>query len=117
MEMKEYYEIVVFTAATQDYADWILDVIDTKKCISHRLYRDHALTKGSHFLKVMSFFIFIFTFKKDLSKLGRDLKKIIIIDNLAENFELQPENGIFIQSWYGDPEDRALFELAPLLKG
>ena len=36
---------------------------------------------------------------------------------MAENFELQPENGIFIQSWYGEPKDRALFELAPLLKG
>ncbi len=36
---------------------------------------------------------------------------------MAENFELQPENGIFIQSWYGETEDRALFELAPLLKG
>ena len=42
---------------------------------------------------------------------------MIIIDNMAENFELQPENGIFIQSWYGDPEDRALFQLAPLLRG
>lgn len=55
--MKEFYEIVVFTAATQDYADWILDVIDQKKCISHRLYRDHTMTRGTHCLKV---YIFIF---------------------------------------------------------
>ena len=52
-EMKEYYEIVVFTAATKDYADWILDIIDRKNCISHRLYRDHAVANGTHFLKVI----------------------------------------------------------------
>ena len=28
---------------------------------------------------------------------------------------MQPENGIFIKSWFTDPEDTALFELAPLL--
>lgn len=49
--------------------------------------------------------------------MGRKIEKTIIVDNMAENFELQPENGIFIQSWFGDPKDKALFELAPLLKG
>jgi TFIIF-interacting CTD phosphatase-like protein len=29
---------------------------------------------------------------------------------------LQPDNGIFIKSWFDDMEDTALFELAPLLK-
>lgn len=37
------------------------------------------------------------------------------MDNIAENFQLQPENGIFIKSWFEDPQDSALFELAPLL--
>lgn len=37
------------------------------------------------------------------------------MDNLAENFQLQPENGIFISSWYSDPSDESLSELAPLL--
>ncbi len=49
--------------------------------------------------------------------MGRDLSKLIIIDNLADNFQNQPENGIFIQSWYGEPEDKAFYYLAPLLKG
>jgi len=38
-ELSAHYEIVVFTAALQDYADWILNQIDQHKCISHRLYR------------------------------------------------------------------------------
>ena len=35
---------------------------------------------------------------------------------MAENFSLQPDNGIFIKTWINDPHDNALFELAPLLK-
>jgi CTD small phosphatase-like protein 2 len=45
------------------------------------------------------------------------LRKVIIVDNVAENFQVQPENGIFISSWFNDPTDTALEELAPLLKG
>lgn len=38
--LSKLYEIVIFTAASQDYADWILDVLDpTKTYIQHRLYR------------------------------------------------------------------------------
>ncbi len=72
-ELSQFYEIVVFTAALQDYADWILDQIDQHKCISHRLYRQHTKRKTEYALK-------------DLSLLGRDMKKTIIVDNIAENF-------------------------------
>ena len=102
-DMSEIYEVVVFTAAMQDYADWVLNEIDKKKHISHRLYRQHATPYGMFFVK-------------DLSKLGRDISKVIIVDNVAENFQLQPDNGIFIKSWFDDPKDTALSELAPLLK-
>ncbi len=37
------------------------------------------------------------------------------MDNLPENFRLQPDNGIAIKPWYDDHEDNALLELAPLL--
>jgi len=39
------------------------------------------------------------------------------VDNLPENFRLQPDNGIAIKSWYDDHEDNALLELAPVLVG
>jgi CTD small phosphatase-like protein 2 len=38
-EMSQLYEVVIFTAAMQDYADWVLDQIDPEKHISYRLYR------------------------------------------------------------------------------
>lgn len=101
--MAEIYEVVIFTAAMQDYADWAIDQIDTGNWISERLYRQHtSMYKGGYI--------------KDLSRIGRDLNKTIIVDNVAENFQKQPENGILIKSWYDDPQDDALFELGPLLK-
>ena len=53
---------------------------------------------------------------KDLRRLGRDLTKIIIIDNLPDNFNLQYDNGIHIKSWFSDTKDKALAELTPFLK-
>lgn len=103
-EMGKHYEVVIFTAALQDYADWVLDELDASKVIKHRLYRQHALPYGSNYIK-------------DLTRIGRPLSRMIIVDNLAENFQLQPENGIMIKSWIGDPHDTALYELAPILKG
>lgn len=103
-EMSQYYEIVIFTAAMQDYADWVLDHLDTSHFISYRLYRQHAIPDGNVYLK-------------DLSRIGRNTAKTIIVDNVAENFQLQPDNGILIRSWYDDMADTALEELAPLLKG
>ena len=102
-QMAKYYTVCIFTAAMQDYADWVLDSIDKPKHISYRLYRQHASPTGMVFVK-------------DLSKIGRPLSKTIIVDNVAENFSLQPDNGIFIKSWFEDPQDTALYELAPLLK-
>lgn len=40
---------------------------------------------------------------------------MIIVDNVAENFQNQPDNGIFIRSWFDDMTDTALEELGPLL--
>ncbi len=54
---------------------------------------------------------------KDLARLGRDLSKTIIVDNIAENFERQEANGIEIKTWIGDPMDRELETLAVFLRG
>ena len=98
--MAQYYEIVIFTAGMQDYADWAIDQIGgdssiALRTISYRLFRQQTLTFREFYLK-------------DLSILGRDLNKTIIVDNISENFLLQPENGISIKSWYDDEDDTAL---------
>ena len=45
--MSKYYEIVIFTTATQSYADWVLNEIDPNHYISHRLYRQHLYSNDS----------------------------------------------------------------------
>jgi len=86
--MAKIFEVVIFTAGTKAYADNIIDSIDPEHCVSFRLYRNHiTLHEGAPI--------------KDLSKLGRELNRTIIIDNLSSNFRLQPDNGILISSWYG----------------
>lgn len=40
---------------------------------------------------------------------------MIIIDNVWDNFKLQPKNGIYIKTWEGDTEDNCLTELKPIL--
>ena len=56
------------------------------------------------------------TFCKDLSKIGRDLSRTLIIDNLADNFKLQPNNGIPISTWIDDMKDTQLNDLSKILK-
>ena len=103
-EMSKFFEIIIFTAALKDYADSILDLLDpNKKFIKYRLYRQHTSINGM-------------TFCKDLSKIGRDLGKTIIVDNLADNFKLQPNNGIHIWTWVEDMKDTQLNDLGKILK-
>ena len=103
-EMSNYYEVVIFTASVKDYADTILDQLDPEhKFISYRLYREHTTVLKR-------------TYLKDISKLGRDLSKVIIIDNASDNFRLQTDNGIFINTWIDDQTDTILFDLIPILK-
>jgi Dullard-like phosphatase family protein len=102
--IKDFYELVVFTAATKDYADPIIDAIEQKGIkFDHRLYRIHTIIRGNDFVK-------------DLSKLGRDLGRIIIVDNMEQNYKLQPYNGITIRPFWGkDTSDTALYDLLNIL--
>ena len=98
------YELIIFTAGTQEYADPIIDIIEKEKKIFYkRLYRQHTVVIDNIFVK-------------DLTKLGRELSKIIIVDNMPQNFCLQKENGIFIKNYFGqDNEDKTLNDLSPIL--
>jgi CTD small phosphatase-like protein 2 len=83
-----------------------LNVLDPDhSLILHRLYRQHTFVTDEGI------------YLKDLSKLGRDLSKTIIVDNIRENFERQDQNGIEIKTWIGDPHDRELDVLAGFLRG
>ena len=100
----KYYELIVFTAATQDYGDLLIDAIEENNLyFEHRFYRQHTVIIGNDFVK-------------DLNRIGRPLDKIIIVDNMPQNFRLQKENGINIKAFWGeDANDNALEELGIIL--
>ena len=100
----KYYELIVFTAATQDYGDLLIDAIEENKVyFEHRFYRQHTIIIGNDFVK-------------DLNRIGRPLDKMIIVDNMPQNFRLQKENGINIKAFWGeDASDNALEELGIIL--
>ena len=108
-KMSQLYELVVFTAGEQDYADEILDTLDPEGYISHRLYRQHTVPAKDEESGVTKHYM------KDLVKLGRPLETTIIIDNIKENFSGQPRNGIQILTWKNDPYDSELLYYQRLL--
>lgn len=74
-QLYPYYEIVVFTAAVADYAEYFVNKIDPHHRVKHVLHREHCKVDPESGVVL-----------KDLSKIGRNLSKTIIVDNLAENF-------------------------------
>ena len=105
VNVQKYYELIIFTAAVQDYADPIIDAIEKKSNVvfDFRLYRKHTNVVNNDFVK-------------DLSKIGRDLFRVIIVDNMSQNYKLQPNNGICIRPFWGkDTKDMVLADLFNVL--
>lgn len=53
---------------------------------------------------------------KDLTRLGRPMTDVIIVDNSPVAFMFQPENAIPCISWYDDMSDTQLDRIATLLE-
>ena len=103
-KVREKYEIIVFTSGTKDYADPLEDAIEQEEnYFDTRLYRQHTVVYGKDIVK-------------DISRIGRPLDKICIVENMPQNYRLQKENGILIKSFYGDDiYDTALVSLGDIL--
>jgi len=102
--MSQYYELILFTTETEYYAEPIIKAIEQKRhYFDYVFYREHCIMIGNDYIK-------------DLTRIGRPLDSTIIVDNMPQYFRFQKENGIIIKSfWAQDPEDRALYNLIPIL--
>jgi carboxy-terminal domain RNA polymerase II polypeptide A small phosphatase len=102
-EMAKYYEIVIYTASLNKYADPLLDLLDPKRVIRARLFRESCVFYEGNYVK-------------DLSLLNRDLSQSIIIDNSPSSYSFHPENAIDCSSFIDDPRDRELDQIAAYLR-
>ena len=109
-KMGEIFECILFTASLAKYADEVADKIDPhrlviKNCFpikniyfsvfAHRLFRESCVYDRGNYVK-------------DLSKLGRELNRTIIIDNSPASYLFQPQNAIPCSSWFDDKNDTLL---------
>jgi len=101
-EMGAKFEVVVFTASLDKYANPVLDILDPKGFIKIRLFREACVQHYGNYVK-------------DLSLLGRRIEDTLIIDNSPFSYMFQPDNAIPITSWFNDKTDRELYDLVPFL--
>ena len=106
-DMSRYYELIIFTTSLQEYADGVLSVIEKdRKYFAYKLYRQHAHFVNNKYIK-------------NLSLIGRDLSKTIIVDDKTISFEMQKENAILIKPFYdkgnNKETDFVLYDLSRIL--
>lgn len=103
--LKKNFELVIFTAARQDYADQVLNALDPhNEFFSARLYRQNCSKVGG-------------TYVKDFRVIkNRNPRDMILVDNLVYSFAADMPNGIPIKPFMRGGEDCELEYLAGKLK-
>jgi len=101
-ELQWYYELVIFSDEMAPVAQDVIQRWGTRSVMSI-LQRDFCYRKKGAYVK-------------DMSQLGRKSDRIIQLDHDPEAMSLNPENGILIKPYDGDPDDRELEHLLEFLK-
>ena len=102
-QMHKIYELVIFTASLSKYAEPLMQHLDPMKMCSYLLFREHCTFFNNAYVK-------------DLTRLGRPMKDVIIVDNSPVAYLFQPENAMPAVSWYEEPSDKELERIAILLE-
>ncbi len=51
-----------------------------------------------------------------MRRLGRDVRRSVIVDNAPSSYMFTPENAVAIGSWFSDPTDTELLDLIPFFE-
>ena len=101
--ISKYYELVIFTASLSNYASPLLDILDKDNNIKYRLYRENCTFMNGIYVK-------------ELKKLNRNLKDLIIVDNSPLAYTLDIDNGLPIKTWYDNKNDIELYKITSILE-
>ena len=98
-----YYELISFTYGNKNYSDKILNLIEEKeKYFEFNLYKENSTYLNEEFYK-------------DFDKLGRNIKRTIIIEDIDNNLGKKNDNSILIKSFIKNESDLILKNLSNLL--
>ena len=97
-----HFQVVVFTASEQEYADPIIDYLDpTGELIQARYYRPSCVRTHNPDFYIKDMRIFH----------QRTLSNIILVDNSVYSFAFQLDNGVPIVGFYDDDKDEEMLHL------
>ncbi|XP_078184615.1 carboxy-terminal domain RNA polymerase II polypeptide A small phosphatase 1 isoform X3 [Callithrix jacchus] len=101
--MGELFECVLFTASLAKYADPVADLLDKWGAFRARLFRESCVFHRGNYVK-------------DLSRLGRDLRRVLILDNSPASYVFHPDNAVPVASWFDNMSDTELHDLLPFFE-
>ncbi|KAI8800133.1 NLI interacting factor [Cladochytrium replicatum] len=104
-KVSEWYRVVIFTASMPEYADPVIDWLDTNRTLISKRYFRQSCTQHNG------------TYMKNLAIVEPDLSQVCLIDNSPISYAINQDNGIPISGWMNDPQDEALLDLLPFLDG
>eukprot|EP01062_Namystynia_karyoxenos_P052612 TRINITY_DN421_c4_g1_i1.p1 TRINITY_DN421_c4_g1~~TRINITY_DN421_c4_g1_i1.p1 ORF type:complete len:355 (+),score=105.44 TRINITY_DN421_c4_g1_i1:73-1065(+) len=87
--IKDTCELVLWTASTEECAGAAVDVLDPDRTIfRHRVFRNDSWFTG-------------LPYTKDLTRLKRDMRRTIIIENTPDCVRLNPSNALLVEDYVG----------------
>ncbi|KAL5251606.1 hypothetical protein ACHWQZ_G017097 [Mnemiopsis leidyi] len=108
LRVRQWYDIVVYTASIEKYGQQVINVLDNKRGIFQRRYfRQHCVLDSSIHGQ----------YTKDLSMILPDMSSVFIIDNSPSAYKNYPDNAIAVPTWTKDRSDTWLLNLLPFLDG
>ncbi len=92
------YELVVFTASTEEHAGPLVKAIESKrKYFSCVLYRSSCVFTNGYYVKDLR-----------ILRSVRDLKNVVAVDDSLISFAFNLDNGIAVSPFEGDKDDKEL---------
>jgi CTD nuclear envelope phosphatase 1 len=89
-QISKWYNLVIFTASVQEYADPVIDWLESeRKFFSRRFYRQDCTQRQNAYIK-------------DLSKVEADLSKVMILDNSPLSYMFHQGKSSFSATQYAN---------------